>query len=171
MSKTYEVVAVSGGRGFEDYERLLLDLTVFKTHGLRLVVHGGHGTKRPRPWKVSADALAQRAAESLGLETKPFEVSDADWTRLGGGAGHARNAQMLEESRPSILLTYPTPKSRGTWHCAAHARKLGIPVLIWAPWIPEAEIDHVLRTNLGHYGLRTFRWNKNSARPGHIRLL
>jgi len=47
-----------------------------------------------------ADNIAADEARKLGFEVRAYPVSDEEWNSKGGGAGHARNQQMLDEEHP-----------------------------------------------------------------------
>lgn len=68
---------------------------------------------------TGADAIATTAWRALGHEPRIFR---ADWDRYKHAAGPIRNGVMLRTLRPTILLAYLMPNSRGTRDCVAQAR-------------------------------------------------
>lgn len=80
-----------------------------------------------------ADAMAERAAETMGLPVRRF---DPDWARLGRAAGVVRNAEMLADCRPTRVLALASPnleQSRGTADTVRRARQRRIPVTLVEP--------------------------------------
>ena len=149
MTIKIERVVVTGGRKFTDSARIEADLRALLPFGLQRVAQGGNGIDEqfgdaewPRePW--SADALAWLATSALRLEAathRPNRNLDGTW-RLdqpdGTGKGQfpRRNVRMLEAERPDLVLAYPDPNSRGTWHCVREACKRGITTIVWAPFV------------------------------------
>lgn len=143
-STRIERIVVTGGRNFADFPRIADDLLALRPLGLRRVAHGNHGINQGGSaawwrnrlesggWHVptkSADALAHLAAVRLGLDE--IGQHPADWTVDGNAAGPRRNIRMLEAERPDLVLAYPDPDSRGTWHCVKQAIHRGIPVACW----------------------------------------
>jgi len=82
------------------------------------------------------DAIAAEMATELGWEVVAYP---ADWSR-GKRAGSERNVRMVDAERPDIVLAFPLPQSRGTWHCARYAHSLGVPVFVRLQrWVPFGE--------------------------------
>lgn len=110
-------VLVCGGRDFDDFEQLN---TVLKGilndrwgEGLTIIHGGARG----------ADRMAGSWAEYHGLEV---EVYPADWNRYGKSAGYIRNAQMLEEGEPDLVVAFEG--GRGTAMMIKLAKDAGVPV-------------------------------------------
>lgn len=149
-----ERVVVTGGRGFTDYGRILADLRALRRVGLRRVAEGASNGG-------GADWLAHDAwREITGESTERYRVrSEVDGRHRGAPA--ARNIRMLEaESRLAgeageslVVLAYPDPRSRGTWHCVREALRRGIPVAVWMRGIPDAPLLG-LTAAYRHYGDR-----------------
>jgi UDP-N-acetylmuramoylalanine-D-glutamate ligase len=55
-----------------------------------------------------------------------LEVYPADWKLHGKSAGHIRNQQMLDESKPDIVIAFPG--GRGTANMIKRAKKAGVEV-------------------------------------------
>ena len=103
-------LAVVGSRDFTDYDRLSRAIASFPD--VKVVISGG---------AKGADALAERAAEDLGLECEVFR---ADWKRYGRGAGPMRNTMIVENS--DAILAFLLPGSRGTLDTLKKATKRGL---------------------------------------------
>lgn len=96
--------------------------TLRRYHG---TVRISHGACR------GADTLASRIADELGFEVVEYP---ADWS-TGRGAGHARNARMLEQEKPHRVIAFalvnadgvPSP---GTDDCIRRALLAGLPVTV-----------------------------------------
>jgi len=71
-----------------------------------------------------ADSLAAGVAFDIGWNVKAFP---ADWTKHGKSAGPIRNAQMLKEGTPDLVIAFPG--GYGTKNMMEQATKAGIPVL------------------------------------------
>src|SRR6267143_1569815 len=90
------VVLVCGGRAFNDRELLfgVRDDLHRKMH-LSEIIHGGAAV---------ADALAGHWAREQGIYARVFK---ADWEKYGNNAGPIRNARMLENGRPALVVAFP----------------------------------------------------------------
>lgn len=94
-------VLVCGGRNYNDRAAVYRELDdLERSHGITLVIHGG---------APGADDLAESWAISRCV---PHRWFTAEWTRLGKAAGPARNARMLAEGKPDVVLAFPG--GRGT---------------------------------------------------------
>lgn len=139
-----ERVVVTGGRGFTDMERIETDLRALLPLGLQRVAQGGNGLEQfegsERPATiVSADAIAWLVSGELQLEVTSYRVNRApgflgERNGVDGKDRRAplrRNIRMLEAERPDLVLAYPDPESRGTWHCVREALSRGHVVAVW----------------------------------------
>ena len=109
-------VLVCGGRAFAD--RTLLEQTLDRLHTARrftTVIEGD---------AAGADRLAGDWAHTRGVA---LEVFQADWDGLGPKAGPMRNAQMLVEGRPELVVAFPG--RRGTAHMIRLAQDAGVEVI------------------------------------------
>ncbi len=61
-----------------------------------------------------------------GASTPSPEVYEADWHEHGRAAGPIRNARMIAEGRPDLVIAFPG--GRGTADMVSRARKAGIEV-------------------------------------------
>lgn len=104
-------VLVCGGRDFSDGHAIR---AVLRDLDPTLVITGG---------ATGADATADRVAESLGIARAVFP---ANWTGDGRAAGPIRNARMLAEGRPDLVVAFPG--GRGTADMLAKAERAGVPV-------------------------------------------
>ena len=110
-------VLVCGGRDFDDHELMFRVLNGILSdrwgEGLTIIHGGARG----------ADRLAGSWAEYKGLD---IEVYPADWKRYGKQAGFIRNAQMLEEGEPDLVVAFEG--GVGTAMMVKLAREAGVPV-------------------------------------------
>jgi hypothetical protein len=84
-----------------------------------------------------ADTLAKYVALSLGWEVESYP---ADWKTYGRAAGPIRNAQMLSQGRPNVVVAFWDGESRGTLDMIRKTIKSGKPVNIIPPtynYLPE----------------------------------
>lgn len=107
MSENLRVL-VCGGRTFDNWKAVHREL-----HGIgpSVVITGG---------APGADQLAGKWADKNGV---PLVVYPALWSR-GRKAGPERNAFMLKDSRPDIVVAFPG--GRGTQDMVDRARKAGL---------------------------------------------
>lgn len=106
-------VLVCGGRDYEYPSRVADALS---EHGATIVIHGH--------CRTGADAHADEWARRCGLSVLRFP---ADWDRYGRAAGPVRNAQMLVEGKPDLVLAFPG--GRGTADMVRRAREAGVRVV------------------------------------------
>ena len=114
---TVKLVAVTGGRGFQNrelvFKTLYDELHRCQDEGLTmLLLHGGC-------W-AGADAHAATWAHKTGIQSL---VALPNWEVYGRKAGPIRNRYMML-MRPNVL--YAFPGGRGTESCVAEASNLGI---------------------------------------------
>jgi hypothetical protein len=107
----YLKVLVCGGRDFHDTKRV--DEVLCK-YAPSVVIHG---------CARGADTLASIWASQHGVREMKFP---ADWATHGKAAGMIRNAQMLQEGAPDMVIAFPGGK--GTANMIALARRAGIRV-------------------------------------------
>jgi nucleoside-diphosphate-sugar epimerase len=116
-------VLITGSRDWIDKDTIrgALRLVEHRWFGERLtVIHGG---------APGADTLAGEVADEMGANVYRFP---AEWRRYGRAAGAIRNAEMLDTMKPDLVLAFPLPSSRGTWHCVKAAWARGVPVKLIA---------------------------------------
>lgn len=110
-------VLVCGGRDFNDraYLFAVLDHYITQTGGFECVIQGA---------ARGADTLAGEWADERGVRGLPFP---ADWEANGRAAGPIRNARMLREGRPSVVVAFPG--GRGTDDMIQRSERAGVPVI------------------------------------------
>lgn len=74
-----------------------------------------------------ADTLARKYAEEHGIHVAPFP---AQWDTHGKAAGPIRNAQMLREGQPELVIAFRGPNNRGTQNMIDQARKAGVETVV-----------------------------------------
>jgi hypothetical protein len=109
------IVLVCDGRDYADARAL--DEALDALHRETPLTHLIHGAAR------GADSLAAAWAKGRGIPALAFP---ADWRKDGRAAGFVRNARMLREGRPGLVVAFPGGK--GTAHMVNLARAAGIPV-------------------------------------------
>jgi hypothetical protein len=117
-------ILVCGGRDFADRDfvfRTLDQLTIEEGEMMprngTVIIHGDCPTGADR-W----------ADEWAVVNWTPVEPYPADWSALGLSAGPSRNARMLTEGCPDLVLAFPG--GRGTADMIGRANKAGVPVKI-----------------------------------------
>jgi len=106
------IAVVTGSRSWTDKEQIRKKLLEYDIH---LVIHGG--------CPKGADALAQEVCKE---EDIPVEKCKAKWDKYGRVAGFIRNAEMLDEYKPDIVLAFWDGESPGTSNCIKQASFRGI---------------------------------------------
>lgn len=116
-------ILVCGGRDFDDRELVfqMLDLLL----PVCVITGGAEG----------ADKHAHAWATAMEIDRPRFY---ADWNEFGKAAGAIRNAQMLEDGNPDLVLAFPG--GRGTADLARRARARGVPIITVVP--PIYRDDH-----------------------------
>lgn len=111
-------ILVCGGRDYSDKARLfaVLDHYHAESGGFAVVIEGE---------ARGADTLAREWAESRNIPVLKFP---ADWDRDGYAAGPIRNAQMIAEGKPTVVIAFAG--GRGTRNMITQARENWIPVLV-----------------------------------------
>lgn len=127
-------VLVTGDRKWSDF-----DLIHFTLGGL------GMGTIIIEGECEGADLIARRAAECMGYEVIPFP---AKWVEHGRAAGPIRNAQMLREGKPDLVLAFHDNifRSKGTQNMVLQALDAGVKVqLVRHPTKRRSKHAHDIR--------------------------
>lgn len=106
-------VLVCGGRDYTDGYRVADVLSQLRIEEL------AHGNAR------GADRLAGWWAASKGIRCR---VYPADWRSHGKGAGPLRNARMLRDFEPDLVVAFPGGK--GTADMVRRAEAAGVEVLL-----------------------------------------
>ena len=113
------VLAIVGGREFNDYELMKESLEPYKGK-INLIISGGR-----RRDEIGADTLAIRYAQEHGI---PFKEHYADWDQHGKAAGPLRNTQIVFDC--THLIAFWDGKSTGTKDSINKARRTGKKVTI-----------------------------------------
>lgn len=125
-------VLVCGGRHYDwakalewldryAFERISRYVQHINLHSSDMVIiHGSNEFVGPK----GADLGAAKWAELRGFKT---EVYEAKWKTHGLAAGPVRNAKMLKEGQPDVVIAFPGHK--GTDHMVGLAIVAGIPVI------------------------------------------
>lgn len=71
-----------------------------------------------------ADKAAEKWAESEGIRVHSYP---ANWRKHGKAAGPMRNARMLSDGRPEVVIAFPG--GRGTADMVRQAEAEGVPVV------------------------------------------
>jgi len=110
-------VLVCGGRGFGNDTLLFGTLNSHhKRRPITALIHGGAS---------GADRMAALWAVDKGIPHTRFLP---DWKRHGKAAGPIRNARMIAEGKPDLVIAFPG--GRGTANMIAQAKQAGIEVVI-----------------------------------------
>lgn len=107
------IVLVTGGRAYKKRETVFTALSrVHTSTPITLLVHGG---------ARGADQYAAQWAVANGV---PVKMYAADWDKYGRPAGTRRNAIMLAEAKPDLLVAFPG--GTGTADMVRRAEKAGL---------------------------------------------
>lgn len=111
-------VLVCGGRQFDDWYLMkrFLDGLHLGSERFSVVIHG---------CARGADEMAEKWARQADVDFLRFY---ADWEKDGRAAGPIRNARMLTEGRPDLVIAFPGGK--GTADMISRARKAGVKVMV-----------------------------------------
>ena len=113
-------ILVCGGRYFADRDFVFDCLDLARRNSeITAIIHGDAS---------GADRLAKAWAIDRGIPHVPFP---AQWRRPDGsidhGAGPRRNAEMIAQGKPDVVLAFPG--GRGTADMVERARSAGLPIL------------------------------------------
>ena len=120
MKRLVRIVLVCGDRNWRNPEPIQHELLALKRAGAAVLVHGA---------ARGADSLAADIGARLGFVVRAFP---ADWKSFGRAAGPIRNARMLAEGHPDLVLAFHDniAQSRGTADMVRRARNAGVPTRI-----------------------------------------
>jgi hypothetical protein len=109
-------VLVTGGRNYSNKEFLysILD-TINSKSPISLIIHGGAN---------GADKLSGDWGTYRDIDVKVYK---ADWDTHGKKAGILRNIEMLDDSKPDLVVAFFG--GNGTLHMKTYAKKQGYKVL------------------------------------------
>lgn len=108
-------VLVCGSRHFEDEGLMGRVLDPIKAS---TIIHG---------MARGADRMGGAYAKLHGIPVLEFP---ALWDTYGKRAGPIRNAQMLKEGQPELVVAFRGPNSRGTQNMIDQARKAGVETVV-----------------------------------------
>lgn len=109
-------VLVCGGRDYDDKAVVYAMLDrIHVEHPISLVIDGGAN---------GADLLARSWGWDRDVKRRTFP---AKWKEHGKAAGPIRNAQMLSEGEPDLVVAFPG--GRGTANMVSLARGSGVKVI------------------------------------------
>lgn len=116
-------VLVCGGRNYSDFARVCDVLNKLDDEaGVEVVIEGGAS---------GADRLAREWARMVAKGGPDVETFEADWENQGSFAGPMRNARMLAEGKPDLVIAFPG--GRGTADMVKKAWRAGVEVVEIAP--------------------------------------
>jgi YspA, cpYpsA-related SLOG family len=111
------IVLVCGGRSFTRYETVERYLDMLNAlHGFTRVIHGAE----PK----GADRCADQWAGFNRIDCRKFP---AEWSVYRKGAGPLRNARMINEGQPDLVVAFPGGK--GTGNMKMQAEQAGIKII------------------------------------------
>lgn len=90
-------VLVCGGRDYQNVMRVWEILDLLPKKDLVIIQGDARG----------ADELAKTWAKNKNVECLSFP---ADWNKYGKRAGYIRNAKMLDEGKPDLVIAFPGGK-------------------------------------------------------------
>lgn len=108
-------VLVCGGRGAPPRDLSAVLDAFHEANCITCIIHGG---------APGVDTAAGKWAQLRGI---PYELFPAEWGRHGHRAGMIRNARMLAEGKPEVVLA--APGGHGTAGMVKLARAAGVLVL------------------------------------------
>lgn len=112
-------VLACGGRDYRDFEVVKRELDyLYLIEGVDVLIEGG---------ARGADTLARVWAVQRGVRVETYP---AEWDVYGKAAGARRNAQMLAEGKPNLVVAFPG--GRGTADMVRQAKAAGVPVVFVA---------------------------------------
>jgi hypothetical protein len=115
VQTTGKRVLVCGGRDYQDWRTVADALwRLHESSPIGLIIHG---------CDPGAATLALRWAGMAGVPTSGF---DADFQSHGPAAERIRNARMIAESKPDLVIAFPG--GEGTADLVSRARAAGVPV-------------------------------------------
>lgn len=107
-------VLICGGRDFNDWNGFARAMATVGDQGyLGRSEYAPGGDARRREITIihgaarGADTMAAEWADDYGY---PVEAYPADWDTHGRSAGYIRNAKMLEEGKPDLVISFPGGK-------------------------------------------------------------
>jgi hypothetical protein len=115
-------VLVCGGRDYQDWRRVFVELD--RLHAERCISLVIHGACIQRGMLSGADRWAEAWARAREV---PYLGVPARWRVDDRAAGPKRNAHMLAEWKPDVVVA--APGGRGTADMVRRAREVGVEVI------------------------------------------
>jgi hypothetical protein len=111
---------ICGSRDYTDHEIIRVWIEKLMKLGYDTIIEGE---------AKGADIIARNIATELGLKVEKFP---ANWKEFGRAAGPIRNAQMLREGNPDIVIAFSQhfKTSKGTKNMVHLATKKGVNVIL-----------------------------------------
>lgn len=114
--RPHKKVLVCGGRTFTDDDLVNNTLTkLLETYDIECIIEGD---------APGADRLAGTWARNHAIPNFKYP---ADWNKQGKAAGPLRNAKMLLDGRPNLVVAFPG--GRGTADMVRKAKASGVEVI------------------------------------------
>lgn len=110
-------ILVCGHREFDNWDLLNDTMLDYSLDDLTIIEGEAKG----------ADFLARVWAKYLGVMCEKYP---ADWKTYGKRAGPIRNAQMLKEGKPDLVIAFLAEGSIGTKDMINQAEKANVPVKV-----------------------------------------
>lgn len=112
----FERVLICGSRKWSDISMIAC---VIDKLWPKVIIHGSC---------AGADLIADSLARNRSI---PVESYPADWVKHGKGAGHIRNAEMIKQGKPDLVVAFlkKSEENRGTKNMITQAKEAGIQVV------------------------------------------
>lgn len=138
-------VLVCGGRDYRDWHAVTDTLSALHaTAPIGLIIHG---------CDPGAATLAVKWASLAGVPTRGF---DADFQSHGAAAERLRNARMVVESKPDLVIAFPG--GQGTSDLISRAKAAELPVQQVSPPPMTLKFLQGRECKKGRHGCRPNRW-------------
>lgn len=119
-------VLITGSRDWRDVKTIKRRLSDLPRDSV--IVHGA---------ATGADHIAHSVALHLGMTPEPHYP---DYIRYVAQVAPLERNKLMVKLGADLCLAFPTPKSRGTWHCLKLAQTAGIPFEV----IEQEPLDTIL---------------------------
>lgn len=116
-------ICITGGRDFEDVDFIVTRL--LRLHEMYTFTELITGMAR------GVDRVGYEFGIELGLKIHKYPITKSDWEQYGNSAGPRRNAEMLVQGKPDLVVAFPG--GRGTADMIRRSMGAGVPV-----WKSEA---------------------------------
>lgn len=111
-------ILICGSRNWCDRDKILERFRTISPDSI--IIHGGCS---------GVDSISGEIASLLGMNVICYP---ANWKEFGRSAGPRRNQQMLEESKPDLVIVFheDLQNSKGTLDMVKRAKKCGVTIEI-----------------------------------------